>query len=561
MGMWPGTVRAAGPYRRWARGAPAGLARALAGALARALAGAIAVVLATAAASAVMVVGLRASPAHATGNAVPAAQGTYVDPLAHRHGRLPKGAELLYIDGPARVHPVRPGFLGLSIEYSALEPYAGADPGAVNPLFVQLVRNLTAGQTPVLRIGGDSTDWTWWPVKGMAQPQGIKYTLTRRWLAVAGALERALRARLILGLNLEADSSRITQTEAIALASGLPRGAIEAFEPGNEPELYGSWTYYRAHDGRAVTGRPAGYSFGAFERDFAGVRQALPGVPLAGPTTGSRKWLGYLPGFLRAEPRLGLVTLHRYPLQLCYIPTFSPRYPTLAHLLSARASRGLAAIVGRYVGLVHRRGLQLRLDELNTDGCGSAPRVTHTFASALWALDTLFALAQAGVDGVNMHTYPGADYQLFSFFHGRSRIAHGWSAQIAPEYYGLLTFAAAAPPGSQPLRLSGPATTALSAWAVRAPDGQPRVALINKGPEARTIAVRAPAATTYASLIRLSAPSATSATGITLAGERFASPTRTGLLTGRPRQWWIAPARHTYLVGVPAYSAAVLTLP
>ena len=46
-----------------------------------------------------------------------AASRGYSDPLAGSHGRLPHGTKVLYLDGPARVQPVRPGFLGLSLEY------------------------------------------------------------------------------------------------------------------------------------------------------------------------------------------------------------------------------------------------------------------------------------------------------------------------------------------------------------------------------------------------------------------------------------------------------------
>ena len=45
--------------------------------------------------------------------------------------------------------------------------------------------------------------------------------------------------------------------------------------------------------------------------------------------------------------------------------------------------------------------------------------VSDTFASALWVLDTLFNLAAVGVDGVNVHTLPGAAYELFTFRYRR----------------------------------------------------------------------------------------------------------------------------------------------
>ena len=44
-------------------------------------------------------------------------------------------------------------------------------------MFEQLIRNLAPGQAPDLRIGGDTTDWTWWPVPGVAKPGGIRYSL------------------------------------------------------------------------------------------------------------------------------------------------------------------------------------------------------------------------------------------------------------------------------------------------------------------------------------------------------------------------------------------------
>ncbi|MHB1834610.1 MAG: hypothetical protein ACYCXW_06560, partial [Solirubrobacteraceae bacterium] len=84
--------------------------------------------------------------------------------------------------------PVAPGFVGLSIELKALEQYAGTDPAALDPVLGRLIAALAPGQRPVLRLGGDSTDWSWWPVRGMARPPGIRFTLTPQWMAVAHAL-------------------------------------------------------------------------------------------------------------------------------------------------------------------------------------------------------------------------------------------------------------------------------------------------------------------------------------------------------------------------------------
>jgi hypothetical protein len=129
-------------------------------------------------------------------------------------------ANVVTIGGPAPVQRIRAGFLGLSFEYSAIEPYAGANPRAIDPVLLQLVRNLTPGQSPVIRIGGESTDWAWWPVPQVRKPAGVSFTLTAGLLRVTRALAEALRARLILGIDLEADSAVVAGDEARALIAG-----------------------------------------------------------------------------------------------------------------------------------------------------------------------------------------------------------------------------------------------------------------------------------------------------------------------------------------------------
>src|SRR6516162_318292 len=85
---------------------------------------------------------------------------------------------LVTIEGGRVERRVPFGFIGLSLEYPAVEAYAGINPLAPDPVFVQLVRNLAPGQAPVLRIGGDSSDRTWWPTPGLTRPPGVKFSIT-----------------------------------------------------------------------------------------------------------------------------------------------------------------------------------------------------------------------------------------------------------------------------------------------------------------------------------------------------------------------------------------------
>ena len=88
--------------------------------------------------------------------------------------RVPPMATWLAVTETTLSRPIPPGFLGLSLEYNSIEQYAGTDPGAIDPVFVQLVRNpepgpgaraadrrrydrldVVAGPRPATAAGGD----------------------------------------------------------------------------------------------------------------------------------------------------------------------------------------------------------------------------------------------------------------------------------------------------------------------------------------------------------------------------------------------------------------------
>ena len=449
--------------------------------------------------------------------------------------------------------PLPSGFLGLSLEYSALEAYTGADPTALDPVFVQLLRNL--GQPLTLRIGGNSTDATWWPVPGISRPRGVSYALTPSWLASARALSVALGAKLILGLNLAAADPRLTAAEAEALLSGVGPENVSAFELGNEPDVYGMFPWYRDRR-KPVFARSAGYGLQAFIADVGRSIHFLPSVTMAGPATAELPWLSGVPALLGTEPDLHIVTVHRYPLQGCLKDQRSPSYPSIANLLSNRASTGLAQALARYVTLAHAHGLQFRVDELNSAAsahCLGRPGVSSTFASGLWMLDALFNLASVGVDGVNVHSLPGAAYELFTF----RRTSAGWQAFVRPDYYGMLMFAQAFPAGAQLLPVDAPPSS-VKVWATRGTDGHTRVTLINKDSQAHRVEIQLPPSGGPAQLEWLRAPGAGATSGVTLGGRSFGAETATGLL-GQPEMQPVSQLFGAYSIELPPTSAALLT--
>jgi hypothetical protein len=72
---------------------------------------------------------------------------------------------------------VASGFVGLATEYWNVEQEVGSDPAKPDTAFEQVARNLAPAGGFQLRIGGDSTDWTWFPIPGMTQPPWVRWTM------------------------------------------------------------------------------------------------------------------------------------------------------------------------------------------------------------------------------------------------------------------------------------------------------------------------------------------------------------------------------------------------
>jgi hypothetical protein len=448
-----------------------------------------------------------------------------------------------------------PGFVGISLEYKAVHIYTGRDPTRVDPVFVALLRNLAPGQAPVIRIGGNSTDNTWWPLPGVIPPGGVGYGLTKGWMRTTQALAQALGGHLIMGIDLAADRPAIAAAEARSLLEGIGTKYIQALEIGNEADLYGTFPWYRDRRGRVYSARPPTYDFDDYLADFAHWRAAMPPVPLAGPAFAAPNWMGGLDTLLSSEPSLRIVTFHRYPLRACVTNPSDPLFPSPTNLLTDQASGGLAQQLAPYVATAHAHGATFRLDELNSAACKGRFGVSNAFVSALWALDTLFNLASVGVDGVNIHTLPSAPYEPFTFTERRNR----WSAFVHPIYYGLLMFAEAFPPGARLLPVAAPAGP-VKVWATQAPDGHTRVVVINKQPSTPvTVQLRLPGAQSTASTESLLAPSIRSVIGVTLAGRTFGLKTTSGKLPLAPRTSAVSAATGVYNLNVRAGSAMMLT--
>jgi hypothetical protein len=504
----------------------------------------------------------------ASGGATPSPLSSTAERDAHhRHAALRPVSAVVSVAAGARRTAVPRSYLGLSTEYWALPVWSGEMPLLERTLSLVSVR----GDGPLmLRVGGDSADHTFWDPTSAALPAWA-FSLAPKWLGQARALVRRLGVRLILDLNLITDTPDAAAQWARAATSALPPHSIDAFEVGNEPDVYSraDWlaiTADRGLDGH-VAGRvsggrgtevslPAALTARDYVRDFrayaAALDQAAPQVTLAGPALANpihhRRWVTTL--INGAQRSLGMVTVHRYPYTGCPGRRSTRGYATIARVLSPTAATGMAAGLRPLVDDAHDAGLPLRLTELNSVNCGGRAGVSDAFATALWAPDALFALLRAGVDGVNLHIRASTVNAPFALGPG--------GLQARPLLYGLILFARTLGPDAQLVTLRSRLSRAadVAAWAVRVGRDTLHVLLINKSGRGERASLRLPAIG-RAEVQRLLAPSARARSGVTLGGRVLGTDGRWEGVRGHQT---VAPRDGGYALDVRAMSAALISV-
>jgi len=441
-------------------------------------------------------------------------------------------------------------FFGLSIEYKELSDYE-----LEGPLFgrvLSLIRPQGGGPM-ILRIGGKSADHVYWQATTATPPQWVS-VIQSPFLSDLDQLVVHNNLKVMLDLNLAVHAPALEASFASAAAQAMP-GRLVGLEIGNEPDLYWRqpWLEKQQIPGtQAPANWTIGYSAADYRRDYSAYAQALSaaarGVPLGGPEIISAKssWLSSVEGLGHLTP--SFLTIHRYASSTCW-PHTSPWYPTLHLMLSNSASAGLANRVEPAVTFAHAHHQQLLVDEINSISCGGNIGVANSFATALWAPDTLFEMLKAGVNGVNWHLRPSTLNAPF--------IASPTVIAPNPELYGLSAFAQMIAPGAQleNTTLTGTGATQLKAWVVQFIGGT-RVLLINKGAATANVTVHLNS-TGPAFVRRLLAPSISSSKGVTFGGQTIGPDARWhGKLNAPP----VPGHNGFYTLSVPGYSAAMVSV-
>ena len=192
--------------------------------------------------------------------------------------------------------------------------------------------------------------------------------------------------------------------------------------------------------------------------------------------------------------------------------------------------------------------LPFRIAETNSIFNEGQPGVSDAFGSALWGVEFMFQVAEAGGEGVNFHAGDAKAY---------TPIGSGPDGVHAarPLYYGMLMFKEAVRGASMLPALVAPGLN-MAAYATRVADDTLKVCLINKDlKKGARVAIEAGRDFPSASLVRLTAPSAKARTDVTFGGSAV-----DGFGHWSPQPLKAFPWRSHSFVDVPAASAVLVQL-
>jgi len=469
-------------------------------------------------------------------------------------------------------------FLGVSTEWPSVSNRTGTPATGPNKIYDQLIDNLTAqgDGPPTLRVGGDYQDYAWWNPSGAPRPGrlGVSVDITPAILEGLALNAKATGQRMILGVNLEANSPALARAEAAAFVRYVPLRDILGLEIGNEPDYYSRRLLYSERiDGKSITVpvRPPGWNAAEYLREFDRVASAIRGIrgdiPLAGPAGA-----GVLPTawqFLRHEHgRVALYTQHAYPLSTCPVGTrpatlADPTYPTISRLLGDVGTNAMLPAELRGLRAAQTWHVPMQLTEINSTGCQPPPQIGNSFAAGLWALDQFLLDTAIGIRGVNLHMD-----DMYETPFGFGVLRGSGVAVVTPLYYAMLMYADAVRDGGwlelgPSFRERHPTSANIRSWVIRGRDGTLRIVVINKDlRQSGTVRIGVQSATAAASLIRFDAgaPGRTGAAA-EVGGQWIPFATRTGRLQGTPRQTAVALVGGSYTFELERLTAAILTVP
>lgn len=395
---------------------------------------------------------------------------------------------------------IDPNFLGLAYEKQSLQIPLFT---AANADLIGLLQRLGPG---VLRLGGASVDQSVWTPNGPGQTPG---QVAPPDVAALAAFLRETGWSCIYGINLGGSATGAT-TPALAAAEGAYvaqqlGSALLGIELGNACETYGS-SFYAGN-----------WSVEIFEALWQQYRSAIvavtPSALFSGPSAASNLDAWTLPF---AE----YITSSQINLLTQQISRGPASAASLEDLLSPNAALAAELLTLHYGA--QSIGVPFRLDAVSSYESGGAPGISNTYASALWAIDTVFQTALTGASGLNF-TSGGQQPNAV--------IADSGGQVLAPQpaFYGLL-LASLAGTGILLTTQFTAGTLNVTAYALQSSAGMSLVLVNKDATQNLDVSIVLPQAMSTATLQQMTqlsagatAPSLAALSGITIQGASVAT--------------------------------------
>jgi hypothetical protein len=313
-----------------------------------------------------------------------------------RAGESAAQAELVLAE-TARGRQISSHLIGLSYETRHL-----LDAGLFSPKNTDLIAYFrTLNPQGILRIGGNTSDFAMWseyrgelPASEDAKDKAWqhRYAITPAQIEDLAGFARATGWRVIFGVNLKIDVPPMAAQLAAEVRRRLGESLL-AIQIGNEPNNF-----------RNAARKENSFDeyLALWKRTAHAVREAVPGVALAGPDTGANTdWV------LRfADEVDGIAALSRH----YYRGGADDATTSIADLLSGDAE--FLGDVSRIATVADKRKVPFYLTEVNSYWSGGKLGVSNTLASALWGGDFVLGCAQAGASAFQFHGGPLAALEM-----------------------------------------------------------------------------------------------------------------------------------------------------
>lgn len=398
-----------------------------------------------------------------------------------------------------------------------------------NKVLVQLIKNLGPG---LLRIGGDSSDETSWTGQERTSATGND-ALTTSDIDRLSAFSRATGWPVLFGLNLGNNNAAAAADEARYAYSKL-QGNLYALVIGNEPDVYHMFGL-----------RTPAYNTDSFHSDWetyrSAIRSLVPQATFAGPGTAYNT--DWITAFGNNESgSIKLMDAHYYHTGPA--SDASINYNTI---LGSNWKLGNILNVIRSEAAKHH--LPYRITESNSVYGGGKAGTSDVFASALWALDLMWTIAENNGQGINFH---GGNHLVYS----PVTIDNG-VLTARPVYYAMLAFKYGAEGGAMLPVTTDHAQYKCTAYACSHTGGSYSVTLINKE-ESNDLGftVQLNKIVSDVKIDRLKAPGMASKTETSFGGNRVSAD---GTFKPAGGSHYAINGK-SFVVNVPAGSAAIVTI-